>query len=159
MRLIIIGLLLTILTSGGAIAEDQNRTALSGAYILTQETEKGRFQRILTLDPDGFANQSSDQQGTFGFTVGLGMWRPTGSDSVFVRIVDFAFDPKTNERLGVTVLQYNLTRDDPVAGAPQAIAGTVNVKVYAPGEDPLQPIKPPHEDFDVELKGHRFTAD
>ena len=133
-------------------AADEQAIAIEGTYLLLQDD---KYQRVLSFDRGGNVSQISDQQTLVGFTVGRGAWEQTGPNTVRARVIDFAFDPKSGARLGPSLIVYDLTFANPESGRFQSVRGSYSGKVFAVGENPLEPAKAPIQSFGIGFNGQR----
>jgi hypothetical protein len=137
-------------------AADPFATAIEGPYLLIQDD---KFQRVLSFDSGGTVSQVSDQQSLLGFTTGQGAWRKIGADRAAARLIDFSYGIEGGNRIGPSVIVYDLTFSELKSGEYQKISGSVSGKVYPAGQDPLDPTTAPIRTFGIGFKGRRVTAE
>ena len=135
--------------------EDAFTNAVEGTYILLQ---KDGFQRALSLFRGGIVAQVSEQEKLFSYTSGLGSWKRTGDNRVRARIIDFEYDPDKGTPTGVALVDFEITFSKEASSQYQALSGTLSVRSYATGQNPLSPSEAPTRTYNAAFTGSRVAT-
>ena len=138
---------------GHAGARDDFARRVAGTYLLDEGTE---FRRLLTLTIDGnvIGTDSSEPIGEPFFGGQQGVWRRVGAKSIAATVVNFRFLRTESEvvQAGSALADYRLSF---LNGFEETI-GTITLKVFGAGVDPLDPSATPEEpEITFEFRGRR----
>jgi len=147
-----------VLAASAALAsepgDDAFAKAVEGTYILFQ---KDGFQRALSLFRGGIVSQVSEQEKVFSYTSGLGSWKRTGADRIRARVIDFESDRDKGTPTGVALVDLEITFSKKVSTQYQALSGTLSVRSYAAGQNPLSPSEAPTRTYNETFTGARVA--
>lgn len=138
---------------GGAFADGAD---FAGAYVasLPERAE------IMHLHRDGTAGMTLSDQvtsgaGGFTFSDSLGSWRRVGANTISARMLNLNFDltGAAPAFSGIAVVDYVLV----FAPNKQTFTASCQGKIFATGDDPLDPDSTPVTEFDCAyLDGHLY---
>lgn len=140
----------------GAFA-DPGGADFSGTYVasLPERAE------IMHLHRDGTAGMTLSDQvtsgaGGFTFSDSLGSWRATGANRVSIRMLNLNFDLTGSAPAfsGIAVVDYTLH----FAPGKDTFTASCQGKIFATGDDPLDPSSVPVTEFDCAyLNGYHYS--
>jgi hypothetical protein len=141
--------ILSLLTFGASLAAEASGPGgdFAGTYIATLPERA----EILQLHRDGTAGMTLSDQvtsgaGGFTFSDSFGSWKRTGARRLRARFVNLNFDVTGPDATysGMAVVDYVLE----FAPNRRTFAASCLGKIYATGEDPLDPASTPVAEFD-----------
>lgn len=149
------GLLASSAAPGSELDDDAFAKAVEGTYILFQKDE---FRRALSLFRGGIVSQVSEQERLLGYSSGLGSWIRKGADQIGARVIDFEFDLDDGTPTGVALVDFDITFSQEALTQFQALSGTLTVRAYATGQNPLDPSEAPTRAYNEALTGSRVAV-
>jgi len=133
------------------------RQSVAGTYLVLEEGTKTFFLLTFTEDGNFWALPSAGS--LFGFTNHHGTWERRDKPRIIVRSIVFSLDTDKKTAAPVDV-GWDLTFANEVDGKFQNVSGTISVKVFAPGQNPLTSTAEPVDKFSDTLKdGQRVTVE
>jgi hypothetical protein len=130
---VVSGLILGVLNTHKAEAQFN----IAGIYIVARSPDAGP-SRILKINADGTLTSIQSTQlgsgvGDTTFSNQMGVWTPTGPQTIHASVFDFVYDDEAF--LGTTIASYTLEFSEDF----QKVTGIVKGNIFAPGVNPLKP--------------------
>ena len=135
--LILAAFLFANFSSQAAASKNSLGKKVAGTYFITIEPSGG--SSIVTLTSDGNWLSTNSDQFSIAFGDQQGVWKEAGKTTLNARVLDFNFSLPDGVQNGVTRSHWFVEFDSDF----ENLEGTVEVEIFAPDQNPLNPTEPP----------------